>query len=119
MRVLSWGPASCVQTVNHDFTLRAAIVQKRLVRFMCKGLERIAEPHDYGIIDGVHRLFFYQVGGASRSGRPVGWRWAILEEMSDLEMLDRTFPGTRPTKTGKHAKWDVLIASVSRPHLHS
>jgi hypothetical protein len=97
-----------------DRLLRSAIGGRRLVTFTLHGLPRRAEPHDYGIIDGVPKLFFYQVGGRSRSGAPVGWRWAILADVSDLAVLDATFAGTRPSPSGRHVKWDVLFASVSR-----
>jgi hypothetical protein len=91
-----------------------AIEQKKLIRFSLGGLPRIAEPHDYGVIQGQERLFFYQVGGASSSARPFGWRWAALEKMSGLEILERRFPGARTTPSGRHQRWDELIASVSR-----
>jgi hypothetical protein len=91
----------------------AAIAERQVIRFVLHGHRRIAEPHDYGLIGGSHRLFFYQVGGQSRSGRPVGWRWADLAAISDLEVLARGFPGPRETHTGQHVKWDRLIATVS------
>lgn len=98
-----------------DRLLRSAIAEKRLVMFTLDGLRRIAEPHDYGLIGGVARLFFYQVGGESRSGAPVGWRWADLGRMAGLEVLrDQPFAGTRPTSSGRHVHWDTLLASVSR-----
>ena len=96
-----------------DLLLRSAIAQKRLITFSLKGLTRRAEPHDYGIIHGTTRLFFYQVGGQSRSGRPVGWRWAEVSEITNLQVLDQTFAGTRPAISGRHVDWDVLMASVS------
>lgn len=91
----------------------AAIAGRRLITFLLHGRRRIAEPHDYGIIGGSHRLFFYQVGGGSRSGSPVGWRWADLSALSHLEVLERVFPGPRATHTGRHVSWDRLIATVS------
>jgi hypothetical protein len=97
-----------------DRLLRFAIGERRILTFTYHGLPRRAEPHDYGIVDGVPKLFFYQVGGRSRSGRPIGWRWAILPDISDLTVLDVTFGGTRPSLSGRHVKWDVLFASVSR-----
>jgi len=100
--------------VGHDELLRSAIAGKRLVAFLLDGHRRIAEPHDYGIYKGERRLFFYQVGGESRSIPATGWRWAIMSRVSDLEMLERTFAGSRPTPTGRHVQWDALIASVSR-----
>jgi hypothetical protein len=97
-----------------DFALRTAIRDRRLVSFSLHGLPRRAEPHDYGIIGGVPKLFFYQMGGASRSGRPFGWRWADLDEIVDLRLLDETFAGHRASPTGRHINWEVLLASVSR-----
>ena len=95
--------------------LRQAIGQLRLVRFMLDGHERIAEPHDYGVVDGQLRLFFYQVAGSSRSGRPIGWRWADAAKIADLRVLERGFPGPRPAPSGRHQRWDRIVASVSRP----
>jgi hypothetical protein len=96
-----------------DQLLRAAIANKRLVSFTLDGCRRIAEPHDYGIINGVGKLFFYQVGGESRSGRPLGWRWGKLSKVSEVRILDGRFSGPRPAPSGRHIHWDVLIATVS------
>lgn len=106
-------PAGTVVGMDVDRVLRLAITERRIVTFTLHDLPRRAEPHDYGMIDGVARLFFYQVGGRSRSGRPVGWRWAVVSEMSDLAMLDERFTGARPSPTGRHVDWDLLFASVS------
>lgn len=97
-----------------DRLLRFAISERRIVTFRLHGLPRRAEPHDYGIIDGVPKLFFYQVGGRSRSGPPIGWRWAILSDIADVTILQATFSGTRPAPSGRHVKWDVLFATVSQ-----
>jgi hypothetical protein len=96
-----------------DELLRAAISHRRLISFTLDGYRRIAEPHDYGIIDGVARLFFYQVGGESRSGRPIGWRWGLLPRISSLQILGNRFAGPRPAPSGRHIHWDTLIATVS------
>jgi hypothetical protein len=96
-----------------DRLLRRAIGERRLVAFSLAGCERVAEPHDYGVIGGAAKLFFYQVGGASRSAQPLGWRWADPSKMSDLRVLDQHFPGSRAIPTGRHHRWDVLYASVS------
>jgi hypothetical protein len=102
-----------VSIARIDKLLRAAIADRRLVTFVLDDCRRVAEPHDYGVIDGTPRLFFYQVGGQSRSGPPVGWRWAILEKISALNLLDDHFAGPRPAPSGRHVQWDVLIATVS------
>ena len=96
-----------------DETIRAAIAGRRLVAFEFHGCPRIGEPHDYGVIKGVPTLFFYQVGGKSRSGKPVGWRRAVIAEISELRILERGFAGSRPASSGEHTKWDQLIATVS------
>ena len=101
------------RSTSTDRLLRMAIAERRLVTFTLHGLTRRAEPHDYGIIGGVGRLFFYQVGGQSHSGRPIGWRWATVSEISNLEVLSQTFGGTRPAASGRHVHWDTLIATVS------
>lgn len=93
--------------------LRTAITTKRLVSFTLDGCQRIAEPHDYGSIRGVSRLFFYQLGGKSRSGKPLGWRLGDLSRISDVRILDDRFGGPRAAPSGRHIHWDVLIATVS------
>ena len=104
------GQASCGETEER---ICAAIAARRLITFVLHGHRRLAEPHDYGVIGGSKRLFFYQVGGESRSGRPLGWRWADLSEVSQVDVLERVFRGPRVTHTGRHLTWDRLIATVS------
>jgi hypothetical protein len=96
-----------------DGLIRTAIAEKRLIVFTLDGRRRVGEPHDYGVIAGEPRLFFYQTGGESRSGRPLGWRWAVLSRVSHVEVLDQRFAGSRPAPSGRHIQWDSIIASVS------
>jgi hypothetical protein len=104
-----------VDTLTLDRLLRRAIAAHRLVSFRLSERDRIAEPHDYGIHNGRLRLFFYQIGGASSSNEALGWRWADLEKISQLELLEDTFGGARATPSGQHIAWHRLYASVSRP----
>jgi hypothetical protein len=97
-----------------DALLRTAIRERRIVTFTLRGLTRRAEPHDYGVIQGATKLFFYQVGGQSGSGRPLGWRWALVPEIANLTLLDDRFRGARDAASGHHVQWDRLFASVSR-----
>ena len=96
-----------------DSLLRAAIADRRLVSFTLHGVPRVGEPHDYGVADGVPTLFFYQTGGKSSSGKPLGWRNAVIGEITGLRVLEERFAGTRPAPSGRHKKWDQLYASVS------
>ena len=88
-----------------------AIEQRRLLRFRYKDRERIVEPHDYGIHNGLVKLFAYQVAGSSSQKLP-NWRWAEQDLISDIQLLDQKFPGGRPSKTHKHHKWDKLFIRV-------
>jgi hypothetical protein len=98
--------------MSADFLLRTAIRDRRLVTFTLHDLSRRAEPHDYGIINGEAKLFFYQVGGQSKSGRPFGWRWAAISELADLQVLTNTFAGDRQSPSGRHVHWDALFATI-------
>jgi hypothetical protein len=94
-----------------DELLRIAIEHKRMIRFRYRGKDRVVEPHDYGIHNGIVKLLGFQVGGSS-SGRLPNWRWMETTQISDLDLLDQTFPGGRPTPSGKHHKWDTLFIRV-------
>lgn len=97
-----------------DRALRKAIRTKHLIRFRYKNQERIAEPHDYGIQNGIFRLFCYQVGGRS-GGRLPGWRLINVSEMQDCEILEETFTGNRETPSGKHHYWNEVFVRVGAP----
>ena len=96
-----------------DSKLRFAIAGKRMVTFQADGCLRKAEPHDYGLFKGAARLFYYQVGGESRTGKLPGWRWARIEKIKDLSITDEPFAGPRPV-SGRHVAWEKLFASVSK-----
>jgi len=57
-----------------DQLLRGAIRNKRLIEFEYQQLKRVAEPHDYGIQNGIKKVLVYQVSGGSKSGRLPDWR---------------------------------------------
>jgi|SRR6266481_9297977 len=93
--------------------LLTAIHEKRLIRFVFGGKERVAEPHDYGIHNASVRLLTYQIAGASGGALP-GWRWFEVARMSEIALLEKTFAGGRPG-SGKHHRWDTLFARVGQP----
>jgi hypothetical protein len=94
--------------------LYGTIQNKRLIRFSYKNRERIVEPHDYGIQNGIVRLLSWQIGGRS-SGRLPGWRWFDVAEIEDCEMLDKHFPGNRELPSGHHHQWDQIFIRVAPP----
>src|SRR5262249_13672269 len=96
-----------------DNLLRAAITQRRKIRFSYHGKERVAEPHDYGIQNGQLRLLVYQTGGQSKSGTLPAWRLIDVSGISNLEILPGSFAGSRPAPSGHHHRWDQVFLRVS------
>lgn len=86
--------------------LPTAMREKRLIRFMFNGRERIAEPHDHGVLKGTERLLAYQLKPRQ------GWRLFTVSEMSDPALLEQTFPGSRHSPTGKHHNWERVFGRV-------
>jgi hypothetical protein len=99
---------SLLQSVPQIWT---AIEQTRMIRLTYHQKERILEPHDHGILNGSVQLLGYQVAGSSSRPLP-NWLLMKTDEITDLELLDQTFPGGRPTATGNHIKWDQLFIRV-------
>jgi hypothetical protein len=98
-------------TLEVDRLLRAAIDQKRLIKLVYQDKIRIVEPHDYGVLKGVTKLLAYQISGSS-TGRLPNWRWMEINQISEVELLDKTFPGGRPSPSGKHHQWDEVFIRV-------
>jgi hypothetical protein len=96
-----------------DQALRTAIADKRLITFSYQGRPRQAEPHDYGVNKGRIRLFCFQVGGESRSGKLPDWRLLEVPDIARLQITDESFAGPRAV-SGAHIDWEQLFASVSR-----
>jgi hypothetical protein len=97
--------------VNQD--LVRAILEKCLIEFVYRaGRTRIAEPHDYGIRDGVECLLAFQISGESQSGAPHGWKQFDVDQMHQLRVLERRFAGTRADRVQHHRAWDTLFARV-------
>jgi hypothetical protein len=94
--------------------LRFAIANKRLIRLRYQNVDRVVEPHDYGVQRGVERLFVHQLRSASAhpGQRSDGWRLLNVAKIEDLVVLDDTFAGTRADAGQKHLNWDVVYARV-------
>lgn len=99
---------------NINPLLWKAIEERRLIRLSYKDRERIVEPHDYGIHKGTLKLLAYQVGGSSTNRLP-GWRWMEADQISDIQLLNRTFPGGRPAPSGQHHTWEKVFIRVNPP----
>jgi hypothetical protein len=96
-----------------DGRIRFAITHKRLIKVSYNGVLRTAEPHDYGLVNGIERLFIYQVrGGTATAGKPP-WRLLDVAKIESLEVLDERFAGSRHASGQRHHAWDAVYARVA------
>jgi hypothetical protein len=97
-----------------DARLRQAIASKRLVEILYNGRRRVAEPHDYGRLNGVDRLLVYQLEADSSVGRnAIGWRLFNVAKIESLLILNAAFKGSRREFDQQHHSWDTVYARVS------
>ena len=94
-----------------DPLLWQAIKHRRMIRLRYHGKERLVEPHDQGVLNSAVQLLGYQIAGSSSRPLP-NWILMKVNEMADLQMLEKTFAGGRPTASGKHLRWDILFIRV-------
>ena len=94
-----------------DASLRFAIANRRLICFFYNSKWRVAEPHDYGVKNGVAKLLVYQIRGES-STVVHGWKLLELAKIDQLAVLTDTFRGTRQRPHQHHMHWDELFARV-------
>lgn len=71
--------------------LNYAIANKKTISFKYNNLDRIVEPHHYGILNNVEQLHCYQTGGKSKSRSIPEWRNFKLEKIKDLAVNDTVF----------------------------
>ena len=112
VRVFRHPAPTGIDPAAHELIL-TAIHERRLLRFLYRGKLRIVEPQDYGVQKSTVKLFTYQVAGESSRGRLPDWRKFAVNDVSGLELLDRTFSGSRAVPSQKHQVWDVLFARVA------
>ena len=94
-----------------DPLLWQAIERRRMIRLVYHGKERLVEPHDHGVLNSTVQLLGYQVAGLNTRPLP-NWILMKVDEMEDLEVLEKGFAGGRPTASGKHLLWDILFIRV-------
>ena len=76
----------CCCTPIRCFGRRSRI--RVMIRFAYHGKDRIAEPHDHGILNGSVQLLSWQVGGSSSRPLP-NWLLTKVDEITDLELWTR------------------------------
>ena len=94
--------------------LRFAIKHKRLLGFEYNARLRVAEPHDFGALNGTAKLLVYQllVDGAGSSDRSQGWRLLDVGKIGTCKVLAETFAGSRGDCHEQHLRWDAVFARV-------
>lgn len=96
-----------------DERIRRAIAQKRLLELRYKGAVRLAEPHDYGTIDGAARLLVFQLHGPNSGKGSVGWRLLDVAKIESCVVSHQTFAGSRGASHQQHYLWETLYARVT------
>jgi hypothetical protein len=96
-------------------TILDAISQHRLLGFMYGGFYRIVEPYILGVYKTKVQLLCYQIGGQSSSGRLPEWRRMSINEITELQPLNGSFMGARPTKGLSKSPFDRILTSITLP----
>jgi hypothetical protein len=96
-----------------DERIRRAIAEKRLLEIRYKRAVRLAEPHDYGVIDGTERLLIFQLRGPDSGKGAVGWRLLDLFKIESCAVTEQTFVGSRGQSHQQHYQWEMVYARVT------
>lgn len=96
-----------------DESIRRAIAEKRLLEIRYKRAVRLAEPHDYGVIDGTERLLIFQLHGPDSGKGAAGWRLLDVVKIESCAVTDQTFAGSRGQSHKQHYQWETLYARVT------
>jgi hypothetical protein len=94
--------------------LRFAIANRRLLGLEYNARLRVAEPHDFGAMNGTAKLLVYQllVDGVRAGDRTQGWRLLEVTKIGACKVLEQTFPGSRGDSHEQHMRWDAVFARV-------
>src|SRR5262245_6876740 len=96
-----------------DQRIRHAIAGKQLLELRYKGAVRLAEPHDYGVIDGTARLLIFQMRGPDSGKGAVGWRLLEFARIESCVVMEEHFAGSRGRSDQQHYRWETLYARVT------
>ena len=78
-------------------TIIQAIKETRLLSLTYKGLNRVVEPHAYGVSTaGNEILRCYQVEGGHTSEKHHNWDLLTVSKISSLSLHTSCFEGARP-----------------------
>src|SRR5262249_38521567 len=93
--------------------LRFAIANKRLIGVEYQGRLRIAEPHDFGAMNGTSKVLVYQLHvDRAAAGDAHGCSLPDLAKIGVCRVLEQTFDGSRGRSHEQHMRWDAVFARV-------
>jgi hypothetical protein len=95
-----------------DELILIALASKKILTFTYHKLDRICEPHVFGIANGRKQLLCYQTGGRSSRGGIPQWRRFDLGEIQSLVATAEAFDGKRRVPH-PFSIWDSVISVVS------
>jgi hypothetical protein len=102
--------------LSSDSIIRDAIEKHQLLTFDYDGHSRVIEPHAFGVSAGEAKVWGYQIGGTSGSGRLPDWRLFLVYKISRLTLSSERFAGPRKT-SGQRNRFDMTYATIgARPH---
>ena len=91
-----------------------AIAYKKIIQFYYEGGIRVVEPHCYGIhkTTGEEVLCAFQTEGFSRSGGLPGWRFFIIDKVSQLKVRKEHFIEPRPLYNPNDKRMSTIFCNV-------
>jgi hypothetical protein len=99
--------------VNAAETIAVAIRDRKRLSFVYSGHPRIVEPHTFGIDKrGDELLCGYQAGGSSTSGKPVGWKFFHIANISNLRVASEYFAAPRPEYQRNDGAFATILAQL-------
>lgn len=101
------------QEMSNGERLVRAILERRALTLVYRGLPREIEPHMVGLHEaGEPLLVAYQTGGYSHSGDLPGWRTFITTEIERIEESDALFDRPRSDFTDQFYSMLEIFARV-------
>ena len=93
--------------------IAAAIKARQRLHFAYDGHARTVEPHTLGTdARGVQLLCGYQIAGGSRSGKPAGWKFFRIVEISNITSAGAELFSPRPEYRKNDGAFAIIAAQL-------
>lgn len=99
-----------------DTRIIAAIRERRCLRFVYHGKERLVEPQTYGLsTTGKEVLRALQKSGGSASAPSRMAKLFMVEKIAELELIDQTFSQALTTHNPADSAMTKVFATLPKP----